>query len=109
MAGDRFPAEIFLFLTASIPALGPTQNPIQWIAEALSSGVKRSGREADHSPPSTSDVKNAWSYTSTEYVFMASNLVKHRDNFTFTCQMQELQYISCYAPFIDVTEGVFRV
>jgi len=40
---------------------------------------------------------------------MASNLVKHRDNFTFTCQMQELQYISCYAPFIDVTEGVFRV
>jgi hypothetical protein len=36
------------------------------------SGVKRPGREADHSPPSSAEVKNAWSYTSTpQYVFMA--------------------------------------
>jgi hypothetical protein len=28
-------------------------------------GVKRPGREADHSPPSSAEVKNAWSYTST--------------------------------------------
>jgi hypothetical protein len=28
-------------------------------------GVKRPGREADHSPPSSAKVKNAWSYTST--------------------------------------------
>jgi hypothetical protein len=28
-------------------------------------GVKRPGREADHSPPSSVEVKNAWSYTST--------------------------------------------
>jgi hypothetical protein len=35
-------------------------------------GVKRSGREADQSPPSSAEVKNAWSYTSTlQYVFMA--------------------------------------
>jgi hypothetical protein len=27
--------------------------------------VKRTGREADHSPPSSAEVKNAWSYTST--------------------------------------------
>jgi hypothetical protein len=32
---------------------------------ALSLGVKRSGREADHSPPSRAEVKNAWRYTST--------------------------------------------
>jgi len=32
---------------------------------ALSLGVKRPGREADHSPPSSTEVKNAWSYTST--------------------------------------------
>jgi hypothetical protein len=32
---------------------------------ALSLGVKRAGREADHSPPSSAEVKNAWSYTST--------------------------------------------
>jgi len=27
---------------------GPTQPPIQWAPEALSLGVKRQGREADH-------------------------------------------------------------
>jgi hypothetical protein len=27
-------------------------------------GVKRAEREADHSPPSTSKVKNVWNYTS---------------------------------------------
>jgi hypothetical protein len=27
-------------------------------------GVKRPGREADHPPPSSAEVKNAWSYTS---------------------------------------------
>jgi hypothetical protein len=28
-------------------------------------GVKRPGREADHSPPSSAEDKNAWSYTTT--------------------------------------------
>jgi hypothetical protein len=28
-------------------------------------GGKRPGREADHSPPSSAEVKNVWSYTST--------------------------------------------
>jgi hypothetical protein len=41
---------IFLFTTASRTALGPTQPPIQWVPGALSLGVKRPGREADHSP-----------------------------------------------------------
>jgi hypothetical protein len=46
-------------------------------------GVKRPGREADHSPPSSAEVKNAWSYTSTpQFVFIAWCLVKHRHKFT---------------------------
>jgi hypothetical protein len=50
----------------------------------ISLGIKRPEREADHSPPSSAEVKNAWSYTSIpQYVFMAWCLVKHRDNFTF--------------------------
>jgi hypothetical protein len=47
----------FLFATASRTALGPTQSPIQWVPGALSLGVKRPGREADHSSPSTTEVK----------------------------------------------------
>jgi hypothetical protein len=33
-------------------------------------GVKRPGREADHSPPSSVEVKNVWSYTSTPPIFL---------------------------------------
>jgi hypothetical protein len=48
---------ISLFTTASRTALGPTQPPIQWVPGALSLGVKRPRREADHSPPSSAEVK----------------------------------------------------
>jgi hypothetical protein len=54
----------FLLTTASRPALWPTQSHIQWVPEALSLGVKGKEREADHSRPSSAEVKNAWSYTS---------------------------------------------
>jgi hypothetical protein len=40
---------IFLFATASRPALGTNQPLIHWVLGVLSSGVKRPGREADHS------------------------------------------------------------
>jgi hypothetical protein len=56
----RFPAVagIFLFTTVSRTALEPTQSPIHWVPEALSLGVKRPGREADHSLPSSAKIKN---------------------------------------------------
>jgi len=53
----------------STPDLEPTQPPIQWVLVALSPGVKRPKREADHSPSSSNEfsveVKIVWSYTST--------------------------------------------
>jgi hypothetical protein len=63
----RFPAGlgIFLFITTSRTALRPSQPPIQWVPGVLSLGVKRPGREADHSSTSSAEVKNAWSYTFT--------------------------------------------
>jgi hypothetical protein len=51
-------ARIFLHSTSSRPALGPTQPPIQWVPGALSLGVKQPGREGDHSPPTSAEVKN---------------------------------------------------
>jgi hypothetical protein len=45
----------------------------------LSPGIKRPGREADHSTPSGPEVKNAWSYSSTPpNVFMTWCSIKHR-------------------------------
>jgi hypothetical protein len=59
MIGFRIPAEleIFLFDTVFRPALGPTQLPMQRVQGALSLGVKRPGREADHSLTSSAEVK----------------------------------------------------
>jgi hypothetical protein len=75
-------------------ALGATQPPLQWVPGTLSLGVKWLGHEADHSPPSSAKVKNAWSYTSTpQYVFMAWYLVKERDNFTFIFYSSGTQFI----------------
>jgi hypothetical protein len=68
---------IFLFTTVSRPALGLTQTPIQWVPGAPSLGVQQLDREADHSPPSSAKVNNAWSYTSTpHYTCMAWCSVK---------------------------------
>jgi hypothetical protein len=48
---------IFLITIASTMDLGSTQPPVQWISGILSLGVKWLWREADHSPPSTAEVK----------------------------------------------------
>jgi hypothetical protein len=38
--------------------MGPNQPPVQWVPGVPSQGVKRQGREADHSHPSSAEVKN---------------------------------------------------
>jgi hypothetical protein len=48
----------FFFSTASRSALGPTQPTTQRILGAISTGVKRLGREANHSPQTSDGVKN---------------------------------------------------
>jgi len=66
--GIRVPigAGSYSLLHASTPGLGTTQPHIQWVTEAIFPGVKRQGSEADHSPPPSTEAKNAWSYTSTQ-------------------------------------------
>jgi hypothetical protein len=57
---------------------GPIQPLIQLVSWALSPGLKGTGRETDHSPPSSAEVKNSWNYTSTPpYVFIVWCLIKH--------------------------------
>jgi hypothetical protein len=56
-----------MFFSASRRTVGPTQPRIQWVP-----GVKRQGREADHSPPTNAEFKNDGAYLHTL-----------RDNFTY--------------------------
>jgi hypothetical protein len=69
----------------SRPALGPTQPPIQWVLHALPPGVKRQGRDADHSPPVSAEVKKMWIYTSIPIRLhsVVLNQLSTGDNFTF--------------------------
>jgi hypothetical protein len=77
-------------------ALGPNQPPIQWVSGALSLGVKRLRREADHSPPSSAEVKECVElYLHSQYVFTAWCLVKYRDYFTFIIFLNSLNLFSC--------------
>jgi hypothetical protein len=47
----------------------PTSYPMS--TEGSSPGVKRPGREADHSPPTNAEIKKMWLYTSNPpYAFM---------------------------------------
>jgi hypothetical protein len=83
---NQFKTSYFLNIHFSI-ILTPTST------SALPLGVKLPAREADHSPPSSAEFKNVWSYTSTPpYFFMAWCLVKHRDNFTFYLYLYCQQY-----------------
>jgi hypothetical protein len=74
---DPFPAGagkgfLLLVLVSRPAALGLIQPPNQCVLGTLFLKAKRPGREADHSPPSSAEVKNAWSYTSTpQHFFMA--------------------------------------
>jgi hypothetical protein len=53
------------------------QPPIQWVPGALSLGVKRPGREANQSPPSSAEVKYEWALPPLPlYPFMAWSSVK---------------------------------
>jgi hypothetical protein len=70
--GVRVPVGSRTFSMSFRLGLGPTQPPIQWVPGTLFLGVKRPGHEADHSPPTTAEVKKIRIYTSTPpYAFMA--------------------------------------
>jgi hypothetical protein len=55
---------IFVFTAMAGPALGPTQPATQWIRLAFS-GAKRLESEGVYLPSICTEVKNAWSCTST--------------------------------------------
>jgi len=66
----------------------------------FSLGVKQLGHEADHSPPFSAKVNNAWSYTSTPICLHGMVLLKHRD--TKTCVNKRL---ALYCKGIPNTRG----
>jgi hypothetical protein len=59
---------------------------VQMASYPMVTGVKWPGRETDHSPPSSSEVKDAWGlylHSLNTPSWCGVQLKKHRDNFTF--------------------------
>jgi hypothetical protein len=86
-----FPAwQDFLFSTASRPTLGPTNPPILWVPEAISAGIKRPGREADHLPPSSAEVDDGVAIPPLPRMssWQSVQFIKHRNKFNFTLRFQ---------------------
>jgi hypothetical protein len=73
MRGIQSP--IYCDFVASRVAVGPTQLPIQWVPGAISPGIKRQGREADRSPPSSTQDKNGGAIPPLPHVLMALCLI----------------------------------
>jgi hypothetical protein len=72
--GSSSPGRAKKILLLHIVQTGSGVHPVSYKMGTGSSfpGVKRQGREADHSPPTSAEVKKMWIYTSTPpYVFMA--------------------------------------
>jgi hypothetical protein len=64
--------KIFVFSTTTRLDLGLVQPPIQWVPGTITPGLRRPRREADHSPPTSGEVKKTLIYKSTPpYAFMA--------------------------------------
>jgi hypothetical protein len=67
--GFKFREEqsIFLFSKTSRPAGGPTSLLFNWYRPSFTR-INPPGREDNHISPSTTEVKNEWSYTSTPHI-----------------------------------------
>jgi hypothetical protein len=75
----------FLPSTSPRPSLGPTEPPIKWVLWVLYPGVNRQRREADHSSPTSAEIKKMWICT-----FTLECLINYAQGlylFTFVNQM----------------------
>jgi hypothetical protein len=73
---------LFHFCKMSGLATRPNHHPIQRVLGAFSLGIKWLGCEADYLSPSSADVNNNWSSTSSPLVCLYG---MYRDNFTYYC------------------------
>jgi hypothetical protein len=76
-------------VTGSITTYYQHDDPSQSISAALSSEVKRTGREANYLPPSSDEVNNHWIYI---HVWSPGVRILDRANWTAKESLNNLQY-----------------
>jgi hypothetical protein len=69
------------FTTVPRPALDRTQLTTQCVTQANSLGIKRQGREADHSPPSSAEAEHMGMHTPSHSPTSHGLVFRQNDNF----------------------------
>jgi hypothetical protein len=84
MTAVRFPLRARYFSLLCSVQTGPPSLLAIGYRGLILLGVKRPGREADHSPPGSAEVKNDGAVPPLPHISsMAQCLIKRRDSFTF--------------------------
>jgi hypothetical protein len=86
---------------------GAEAHPLSYSMVTIDScpGIKRPRREAFNSPPSSTKVKNVWSYTSTlEYIFMAWCIIKKEIGKNFHFYLALVKVKVRFSPCFYLTE-----
>jgi hypothetical protein len=88
--------EIFLFSELSDRLWGPPSLLFSRYRSSFA-GVKWPGLEVDHCPPSSAEVKNEWSYTSSPSVCLSDELAeRYTCIISNYCSADSTEYLLCY-------------
>jgi hypothetical protein len=103
----------FFFIPQRLDRLWGPHNLLSMCTGGSFPGVKRQGAEADHSPPSSVEVKNDGSTTSLPHTSLrhVALLIKSRDNFTLPLthtMKHEISYGIDMCLFSSVCFGCYR-
>jgi hypothetical protein len=84
--GSPSPGKVksFYLSISSRPAMGYTRPPVYYVPGTLSPEIRRQGREADHSPPTSVLVKKTWIYTLKLVVCILLRVLGHVQGFRLT-------------------------
>jgi hypothetical protein len=96
---------MFLSAIASRPAPLPTQPPIQCVPGAPSPEIKRQGREADNSLPSSAEVKNGGAIPPLPiyiYGIVLNYIIKYTNNFTLPSRHLLTKKLNYYPSTTDM-------
>jgi hypothetical protein len=99
-----------LFKT-SRPALGPAQ-PVIELVPGLFSEVKWLGREVSHSSPSSAEVKNEWSCTSTPLMPLRrgqGNLQLLHMESVYVLKLSFLRDFRCFTAALPKIQGFWKI
>jgi hypothetical protein len=110
MIGGSSPGRGWKFFSSPLPGPDRLWDPPSLLPNGYQGyfpwGIKRQGREADHSPPSSAEVNNAWSYTSTPPIRLHGEVLSLKKGTGTTLPLSFYCYPPTYAQVSQVVSSL---